>query len=128
MIEKLLDLDYKRVCDFDNKDMRENLEYFTSERANPIGSNFYAKVVEQCVCYEMDDGSQFENHISLNIIFLVDEIKDNMLDCFCVPPYPFELKTKEDFDVLANLYNIYRSDLRELMEDEKGTGECKNQA
>ena len=29
MITKLLDLDYKRVCDFENNDMRENLEFFT---------------------------------------------------------------------------------------------------
>ena len=128
MIDKLIDLDYKRVCDFDNKDMRENLEFFTNERAHPVGSTYYAKVVEQCLQYEMDDGSVFENHIALNIIFLVNEFKDDMLDCFCVPPYPIEMKTQEDFDVLANLYRIYRSDLKELMEDEKGTGECKNKA
>ena len=119
MIEKLLDLGYKRVRDFDDKGMRENLEYFTSGRANPIGSDYYAKVVEQRVLYEMDDGSRFENRVSLNIILLADEAENGMLDCFCVPPYPFELKTEGDFDALANLYNVYRSDLKELMEYEK---------
>lgn len=128
MITKLLDLDYKRICDFENDEMRENLELFTNERQKPDTATYYAKVVEQCIRYEMDDGSTFENHISLNIIFLVDEFKDDMLDCFCVPPYPFELKTQEDFDALRNLYGIYRSDLKGLMEDEKGTDECKNQA
>ena len=119
MIAKLLDLDYKRVCDFENNDMRENLEFFTNERQKPDTATFYAKVVEQCIRYEMDDGGVFENRISLNIIFLVDDFNDNMLDCFCVPPYPFELKTQEDFDVLRNLYEIYRNDLKELMNDEK---------
>lgn len=123
MIEKLRDLDYKRVSDFTNKDMRENLEFFTNERAKPKTSNFYAKVIEQYIQYEMDDGSIFENRISLNIIFLIDELEDNMLDCFCVPSYPFELKTQEDFDVLTNLYKIYRNDLKEIMNYEK---EIKN--
>lgn len=124
MIAKLLDLDYKRVCDFENNDMRENLEFFTNERQKPDTATFYAKVVEQCIQYEMDDGSVFENHISLNIIFLVDDFNDNMLDCFCVPPYPFELKTQEDFNVLRNLYEIYRNDLKELMNDEKVNPYC----
>lgn len=124
MIAKLLDLDYKRVCDFENNDMRENLEFFTNERQKPDTATFYAKVVEQCIQYEMDDGSVFENHISLNIVFLVDDFNDNMLDCFCVPPYPFELKTQEDFGVLRNLYEIYRNDLKELMNDEKASPCC----
>lgn len=119
MIAKLLDLDYKRVCDFENNDMRENLEFFTNERQKPDTATFYAKVVEQCIRYEMDDGSVFENRISLGIIFLVDDFNDNMLDCFCVPPYPFELKTQGDFDALRNLYEIYRNDLKKLMDDEK---------
>ena len=115
----LLDLGYKRVRDFDDEGMRENLEYFTRGRSNPAGSDYYAKVVEQRVLYEMEDGSRFENRVSLNIILLVDETENGMLDCFCVPPYPFELKTEGDFDALANLYNVYRSDLEELMECEK---------
>ena len=70
----------------------------------------------------VDDEEMIRKLVSKYAVFeghTVDEAENGMLDCFCVPPYPFELKTEEDFDALANLYNVYRSDLKELMEYEK---------
>ena len=37
MITKLLDLDYKRICDFENNEMRENLEFFTNDHTDIEG-------------------------------------------------------------------------------------------
>lgn len=122
MIEKLLGLDYKRICDFEDERLRERLEFLVGKRSKPENATYFAKVLDQTIEYEMDDGSTFQNRISLTIFFLASEPEGNMYDCFCMASYPFEMRTQEDFDVLANLYGIYRDDIREVMEDEKETG------
>ena len=118
MIETLINLKYKRVCEFNNNDMRENLNFFVKKRYRPVDAEYYAKVVEQHAIYEMDSGDEFTNIISLNIFFLIDEKNDEMLDCFCVASYPFEIKTETDIKILNNLYDIYINDLKQLMEVE----------
>lgn len=118
MIETLINLKYKRVCEFNNKDMRENLNFFIKKRCHPVDAEYYAKIIEQHAIYEMDNGDEFTNIISLNIFFLIDEKNDEMLDCFCVASYPFEIKTETDIKILNNLYDIYINDLKQLMEVE----------
>lgn len=91
-----------------------NMEYRSTDKKGT-----YAKTVSSCVQYEMENGNIFENNISLNIFFIIDVSKDDLIDCYCTPAYRIQLKTEEDFKVLESLYNIYREDLKELVRNEK---------
>ena len=121
MINKIRALQYKPISEFTNPTTRERLQFMISNRTVPNNLTYYAKIIDQEIQYELTDGSTLSHRISLTIFMLADETEETIIDCFTIPSYPFELRVSEDFTVLSELFEIYKSDIKEVMNYEKNS-------
>ena len=118
LIKKITDLNYKRACEFNNKDIRKQMKSFIGNECEIENFTYYVKIIGQTIQYEMIDDSVVENNISLIIFLLVDTALDEIADCFCAPIPPTVLRVSKEFQVLRNLYKIYESDLKEIIKND----------
>lgn len=117
MISKLKQLSYKPIQEFTNQNIQRNLNNLISRRIRPFQSEFYVKILDQSIRYEMDNGDTFENRVSITCFFLVNTVDDTLYDYFSVVSYPFDLRTEEDFKLLENLYTIFRTDVSIILKE-----------
>ena len=117
MISKLKQLDYKPIQEFENPNLRHNLNNLIARRMRPFQSEFYVKILDQSIRYEMDDGEFFENRVSLTCFFLINTVDNTLYDYFSVVSYPFDLRTEEDFGLLQNLFTIFRTDVSIILKE-----------
>ena len=118
MISKLKQLSYKPIQEFTNQTIQRNLNNLVAKRMRPYQSEFYVKIIDQSIRYEMDNGDTFENRVSLTCFFLVNTVDDTLYDYFSVVSYPFDLRTEEDFELLRNLYRIFRTDVELVLKED----------
>ena len=118
MIKTLTDLNYKRASEFNNEKMRARINYFIENSFQPPNTEYYVKIVEQQLIYETDSGDTFENSLALINYFLIDKSTEAVIDCFCAPAKPFQIRTASEITILNELYEIYISDLEKIMEKE----------
>lgn len=117
MISKLKQLSYKPIQEFTNQNIQRNLNNLVSKRIRPYQSEFYVKILDQTIRYEMDDGDTFENRVSITCFFLVNTVDNTLYDYFSVVSYPFDLRTEEDFKLLENLFTIFRTDVSIVLKE-----------
>ena len=116
MINKLKKLGYKRIEEF-NPQFQDHFKKLLNGRPNPFNSTYYMKMIDITLAYDMEDGSKFENTVSLSIFFMVNEPNNDVDNYYCVCSYPFEIKTEADFDGLQKLFEVYRNDVKTVMSD-----------
>ena len=117
MISKLKQLSYKPIQEFNNPTIQRNLNNLIARRMRPYQSEFYVKILDQSIRYEMDNGDTFENRVSITCFFLIDTNNGTLYDYFSVVSYPFDLRTEEDFELLKNLYTIFRTDVSIILKE-----------
>lgn len=117
MVEKIKKLGYQYFDDFQNPDQREMLQSLVRDRQVPENDTYLVKMIDIQIKYEMEDKSFFINTLSLTLYFLVNEQNNDVDNYFCIPTYPFEMKTEADFDALKQLFDVYRNDVKTVMAD-----------
>ena len=117
MISKLKQLDYRPIQEFTSQNLQRNLNNLVSKRMRPYQSEFYVKIIDQTIQYETDDGDIFENRVSLTCVFLINTVDNTLYDYFSVVSYPFDLRTEEDFELLSNLFTIFRTDVSIILKE-----------
>ena len=123
-ITKLVELNYLPI-----EDQPENIRLIFADRIKqipnlPTNITSYVKLIQQRVEYTLSNGQLQLNPVSLAICVFVNNGTFDAIDVFSFVPFPFMFKTNVERDVFNNLYNVYLSDLKQIIQtDELDYGE-----
>ena len=117
MIDTLHKLQYNELNEFYDDNLKDHfISLITlSHHLFEPNAKWYCKNILQKVAYTKNDNTQYVNDVMLSIFFLVDDTLF-IRECFAIPAQPFELRTNEDFEALQNLFNVYCTDAKQIME------------
>ena len=106
MKEKLLDLNYKLWTDFKKRELKEIAEQVAEREMNDgIFGDFYMKFLQQNLSYK--DGEI--NSIAIACCIVVDN--DEIADAFCLPAFPFFIKSLAEVQCLNSLIETFLTEL-----------------